>query len=53
MMDAAKKAIDHHGVGAGAVRTINGTMDIHVELGGALAKFKGAEAAIALQSGQL
>jgi len=51
MMDAAKKAIDQYGVGAGAVRTINGTMDIHVELEELLAKFKGAEAAIALQSG--
>lgn len=47
----AKEAIDSHGVGAGAVRTINGTLDLHVELEETLAKFKGTEAAIAFQSG--
>ncbi|UTH13678.1 glycine C-acetyltransferase [Macrococcus equipercicus] len=47
----AKQAIDSHGVGAGAVRTINGTLDLHIELEEALAKFKGTEAAIAYQSG--
>ncbi len=48
---AAKDATDKYGVGAGAVRTINGTMDIHDELEKKLAKFKGTEAAIAFQSG--
>ncbi len=48
---AAKSAVDSHGVGAGAVRTINGTLDLHVELEETLAKFKGTEAAIAYQSG--
>lgn len=48
---AAKSAIDSHGVGAGAVRTINGTLDLHDELEQILAKFKGTEAAIAYQSG--
>lgn len=48
---AAKAAIDSHGVGAGAVRTINGTLDVHDELEETLAKFKGTEAAIAYQSG--
>ncbi|AKG75075.1 glycine C-acetyltransferase [Salinicoccus halodurans] len=47
----AKEAIDSHGVGAGAVRTINGTLDLHVELEGKLAEFKGTEAAVAFQSG--
>ena len=47
----AKEAIDSHGVGAGAVRTINGTLDLHVELEETLAKFKGTEAAVAFQSG--
>lgn len=47
----AKKAIDTHGVGAGAVRTINGTLDLHVELERKLAVFKGTEAAISYQSG--
>lgn len=48
---AAKDATDKYGVGAGAVRTINGTMDIHDELEKTLARFKGTEAAIAFQSG--
>lgn len=48
---AAKEATDRYGVGAGAVRTINGTMDIHDELEKTLARFKGTEAAIAFQSG--
>ncbi|QPC47791.1 glycine C-acetyltransferase [Mangrovibacillus cuniculi] len=47
----AKEAIDEWGVGAGAVRTINGTLSLHVELEEAIAKFKGTEAAIAYQSG--
>jgi glycine C-acetyltransferase len=47
----AKEAIDRYGVGPGAVRTIAGTMDIHAELEKKLAKFKGAEASIVLQSG--
>lgn len=47
----AKEAIDSHGVGAGAVRTINGTLDLHVELEDTLAEFKGTEAAVAFQSG--
>ncbi|MFC3419158.1 glycine C-acetyltransferase [Salinicoccus hispanicus] len=47
----AKEAIDSHGVGAGAVRTINGTLDLHVELEETLAEFKGTEAAVAFQSG--
>lgn len=47
----AKEAIDEWGVGAGAVRTINGTLDLHLELEQELAKFKGTEAAIAYQSG--
>lgn len=48
---AAKETIDSHGVGAGAVRTINGTLDVHRELEKKIAEFKGTEAAIAFQSG--
>ncbi len=44
-------AIEKYGVGAGAVRTINGTLDIHVQLEKKLAEFKGTEAAISYQSG--
>lgn len=47
----AKEAINHYGVGAGAVRTINGTLDVHETLENTLAEFKGTEAAIAYQSG--
>ncbi|MCU7557406.1 glycine C-acetyltransferase [Macrococcus capreoli] len=51
LKQVAKEAIDSHGVGAGAVRTINGTLDLHVQLEEKLAEFKGTEAAIAFQSG--
>ncbi|MGB6777959.1 MAG: glycine C-acetyltransferase [Planococcus citreus] len=47
----AIEAIEKYGVGAGAVRTINGTLDLHVELEEKLAEFKGTEAAISFQSG--
>jgi len=48
---AAKKAADEMGVGPGAVRSIAGTMTLHVELEKRLAAFKGVEAAITFQSG--
>ena len=48
---AAKKEIDSHGVGPGAVRTIAGTMDLHLQLEERLAQFKKAEACISFQSG--
>ncbi len=51
LKDAAKKAIDEYGIGPGAVRTIAGTMSLHDELEARLAKFKGVEAALTLQSG--
>lgn len=51
MIDAAIKATNEYGVGAGAVRTINGTLKIHNELEKKLAEFKHTEAAIAFQSG--
>lgn len=47
----AKQAIDRLGVGPGAVRTIAGTMDIHIELERRMAAFKRVEAAITFQSG--
>ena len=47
----AKDAIDKYGVGAGAVRPINGTLDLHMLLEEKLAEFKGTEAAISYQSG--
>ncbi len=48
---AAKEAIDRYGVGPGAVRSIAGTMSIHTQLEERLARFKGAEATVVLQSG--
>ncbi|NWF68564.1 MAG: glycine C-acetyltransferase [Chloroflexi bacterium] len=51
LREAAKRAIDQYGIGPGAVRTIAGTMSLHVELEKRLAAFKGAEAVITLQSG--
>jgi glycine C-acetyltransferase len=51
LVEAAKRAIDQYGVGPGAVRTISGTNDLHVELERKLAAFKGAEAALTFQSG--
>lgn len=47
----AQETIETYGVGAGAVRSINGTLDLHVKLEEKLAEFKGTEAAISYQSG--
>lgn len=47
----ANEATDFYGVGAGAVRTINGTQAIHEELEQKIAEFKQTEAAVAFQSG--
>ncbi len=51
LREAAKRAIDQYGVGPGAVRTIAGTMSLHLQLEQRLAQFKRAEAVITLQSG--
>jgi glycine C-acetyltransferase len=51
LIEASVKATEKYGVGAGAVRTINGTLDIHDELEETLAKFKHSEAVIVFQSG--
>lgn len=51
VVQAAKDAIDRYGVGPGAVRSIAGTMSLHVELEQRLAAFKGVEAALSVQSG--
>lgn len=48
---AAIEAVEKYGVGAGAVRTIVGNMDIHEELEKVLAKFKKEEAVMVFQSG--
>ena len=51
MIRAAKEAMDQYGVGPAAVRTIAGTMDIHLELERRVAAFKNVQAAISFQSG--
>jgi glycine C-acetyltransferase len=51
LAEAAKQAIDRYGIGPAAVRTIAGTMGLHLELERRLAAFKGVEAAISFQSG--
>lgn len=48
---AAMRAIETHGVGTAAVRTIIGTMDLHQELEERLAVFKHTEATLTFQSG--
>jgi glycine C-acetyltransferase len=51
VVEAAKEATKKYGVGPAAVRSIAGTMDLHVQLEQRLAKFKGAEDVITFQSG--
>lgn len=51
MVKAAQKAVGDYGAGPAAVRTIAGTMELHLELEKRLAAFKGVEAAITFQSG--
>jgi glycine C-acetyltransferase len=51
LVEKAKQAIDQYGVGPAAVRSIAGTLDLHLELERRLAAFKGVEAAISFQSG--
>ena len=51
LRDRAERALRDFGVGSGSVRTIAGTMAIHMELERALAAFKRTEAAVVFQSG--
>ena len=51
LRESAIKAIETFGVGSGSVRTIAGTMAIHMELEERLADFKKTEAAVVFQSG--
>ncbi len=48
---AARRAVEEFGAGPGAVRTIAGTMSLHLELESRLARFKTTEAALVFQSG--
>jgi glycine C-acetyltransferase len=51
LREAALAAIRQYGVGSGAVRTIAGTMKIHMELEEKIARFKQVEACVVFQSG--
>ncbi len=48
---AAEEAVRKFGVGSGAVRTISGTMSLHMELEERIARFKNVEACVVFQSG--
>src|ERR1700682_2450451 len=51
LREAAMEATRKYGVGSGAVRTIAGTMKIHMELEEKIARFKNVEACVVFQSG--
>jgi glycine C-acetyltransferase len=51
LREAALEATRKYGVGSGAVRTIAGTMKVHMELEEKIARFKNVEASVVFQSG--
>jgi glycine C-acetyltransferase len=51
LREAALEATRKYGVGSGAVRTIAGTMKIHMQLEEKIARFKNSEACVVFQSG--
>jgi glycine C-acetyltransferase len=51
VVEAAKEATKKYGIGPAAVRSIAGTLDLHLELERRLARFKGAQDVITFQSG--
>src|SRR5690349_12383195 len=51
LREAALAATRKYGVGSGAVRTIAGTMKIHMELEEKIARFKNVESCVVFQSG--
>jgi glycine C-acetyltransferase len=51
LVQAARQAAETYGVGPAAVRSIAGTMDLHLELEERMAAFKGVSSAITFQSG--
>ena len=51
LREAAIQATKDYGVGSGAVRTIAGTMKIHMDLEEKIARFKNVEACVVFQSG--
>ena len=51
LREAALQATRRYGVGSGAVRTISGTMSLHMQLEERIARFKNVEACVVFQSG--
>src|SRR6201996_4662965 len=51
LREAAIEAVRQFGVGSGAVRTISGTMSLHMQLEERIAAFKNVEACVVFQSG--
>ncbi len=51
LVEAALAATRKYGAGSGVVRTISGTMSLHLELERRIAAFKNIEARVAFQSG--
>ena len=51
LVEAAVQATKKYGAGSGAVRTISGTMSVHLELEERIAAFKKVEACVVFQSG--
>ncbi len=51
LREAAIDAVNKYGVGSGAVRTISGTMRLHMQLEERIARFKDVEACVVFQSG--
>src|ERR1700689_2243701 len=51
LREAAIEAVKRFGVGSGAVRTISGTMALHMQLEERIADFKHSEACVVFQSG--
>lgn len=51
LIEAAVNAAQKYGAGSGAVRTISGTMSLHLELERRIAAFKNVEACVVFQSG--
>lgn len=51
LKEAAIEAVRRFGAGTGAVRTISGTLDMHMELERRIAAFKHVEACVVFQSG--
>lgn len=51
LKEAAKRAVDKYGSGCAGSRFLNGTLDLHIELEEALAKFTGKDEAIVFSTG--